>query len=147
MTFLALKSGMNTNNFPPRIQKICIFHLRAMRTIDAYKWSPRFARAASLPCESVNYLLPRCMNFCLPYRGRDILTRRWSWVWVLDLAKTAGGASLWQIVRHVFQGFWECPFPFWPFSETQTILCLKWTILNTNRVSFFSYSFLNISLI
>ena len=33
------------------------------------------------------------------------------------------------------------------FSEIQAILCLKWTIFDKNGVSFFSNSFLNISLI
>ena len=38
------------------------------------------------------------------------LTRRWSGVRVLGLAKTAGGTSLWQIMRHVSWGFCEWAF-------------------------------------
>ena len=40
------------------------------------------------------------------------LTRRWSGVRVLDLAKTAGATSLWQIMRHVSWGF--CEWAFFP---------------------------------
>ena len=73
----------------------------------------------------------------------NLLTRRWSGVRVLDLAKTAGGISLLQIMRHVSWGFCELTF----FSEIQAILYLKWTIFDKNGVSFFSNNFLNISLI
>ena len=101
--------------------------------------------------------LHRCKFFCSRQRiGFDyyfhrqpvfsngvLLTRRWSGVRVLDLAQTAGGTTLWQIMRHVSWGFCEWAF----FSEVQAILCLKWTIFDKNGVSFFSNNFLNISLI
>ena len=57
------------------------------------------------------------------------LTRRWSGVRVLDLAKTAGGTSLWQI-RDTCLGV----FVNGPFSETEAVLCLKWTIYDKNGV-------------
>ena len=78
-----------------------------------------------------------------PIRLNNQLTRRWSGVRVLDLAKTAGGTSLWQIMRHVSRGFCEWAI----FFEIQAILYLKWTIFDKNGVSFFSNSVLNISLI
>ena len=40
------------------------------------------------------------------------LTRRWSGVRVVDLAKTAGGTCLWQIMRHMSRSF--CEWVFFP---------------------------------
>ena len=44
--------------------------------------------------------------------GRRVraLTRRWSGVRVLGLAKTTGGTCLWQIMSHVYRGFCEWAF-------------------------------------